>query len=39
MVNEFFVSCNCGNRRFTGSKSRFSQAADGGKGITSVAAE
>ena len=29
MANEFFVRCNCKNRRFTGGKSRFLQAADG----------
>ena len=39
MVNEFFVRCNCRNRRFTGCKSRFLQAADGGKGIASAANE
>ena len=39
MANEFFVRCNCRNRRFAGCKSRFLQAADGGKGIASAANE
>ena len=39
MANDFFVRCNCRNRRFTGCKSRFLQAADGGKGIASAANE
>lgn len=33
MMDKFFVRCNCKNRSFTGGKSRFLQAADGGKDI------
>ncbi len=39
LADKFFVRCNCKNRRFTGSKSRFLQAADGGKGIRQMVAE
>ena len=38
-MDEFFVRCNCKNRRFTGGKSRFLQEADGRKGIASAADE
>ena len=39
MAYEFFVRRDGRNRRFTGGKSRFLQEADGGKGVTSAAAE
>ena len=39
ITSAFFVRCNGKNRRFAGGKSRFLQAADGGKGIVSAAAE
>ena len=39
MANEFFVRRDGRDQRFAGGKSRFLQEADGGKGVTSAAAE